>query len=301
MTASWKETMASTRRLGIARQVILELKKGRRKHLWLICTAMLGVLLVWFGYQSARQVEVTADYRVLLYSLPTVNAVFLPLLSAVVASTVCDVENRANMWKQLLTMERAEDLFCAKWLTCALVLAAVVTVEVAAASAIGAVLGFQAVPTSEGLVLWVSTLSVCLFVATVVECLCLFIANQFVPLVVGVALSFLGLFSMYLPAYVSAFVPSSYFGLLSTVGMSYDAAPVGIALAGGVSGVIATVAGFGNVWPYSLLQTGMNSNELVDLSAFGVAQIVVLSVVYASLAIAWACRRLSHRDVVATM
>ena len=42
------------------------------------------------------------------------------------------------------------------------------------------------------------------------------------PLVVGVALSFLGLFSMYLPAYVSVFVPSSYFGLLSTVGMSYD-------------------------------------------------------------------------------
>lgn len=70
--------------------------------------------------------------------------------------------------------------------------------------------------------LWVSTLAVCLFVATVVECLCLFIANQFVPLVVGVALSFLGLFSMYLPAYVSVFVPSSYFGLLSTVGMSYD-------------------------------------------------------------------------------
>ena len=101
-------------------------------------------------------------------------------------------------------------------------LAAVVTAEVAGASAIGGVLGFQSVPASESLVLWVSTLAVCLFVATVVECLCLFIANQFVPLVVGVALSFLGLFSMYLPAYVSVFVPSSYFGLLSTVGMSYD-------------------------------------------------------------------------------
>ena len=213
MTAGGKGAVVLKRRLGIARQVALELRKGRRKRLWLICAAMLGVLLLWFGYQSARQVEITSDYRVLLYSLPTVNAVFFPLLSAVVASTVCDVENRANMWKQLLTMERAEDLFCSKWLTCALVLAAVVTAEVAGASAIGGVLGFQ---------LWVSTLAVCLFVATVVECLCLFIANQFVPLVVGVALSFLGLFSMYLPAYVSVFVPSSYFGLLSTVGMSYD-------------------------------------------------------------------------------
>lgn len=79
------------------------------------------------------------------------------------------------------------------------------------------------------------------------------------------------------------------------------AAPVGVALAGGVSGLVATVAGLGSVWPYSLLQTGMNSNELADLSVVGTVQVVVLSVAYASLAIAWACRRLKRRDVVATM
>lgn len=45
----------------------------------------------------------------------------------------------------------------------------------------------------------------------------------------------------------------------------------------------------------------MNSNELVDLSATGVIQVVAFSVVYASLAIAWACRWLSRQDVVATM
>ena len=108
---------------------------------------------------------------------------------------------------------------------------------------------------------------------------------------------------------IAEYVTLGILGSLVVVAIQLDismavrnfAAPVGIALAGGVSGVIATVAGFGNVWPYSLLQTGMNSNELVDLSAFGVAQIVVLSAVYASLAIAWACRRLSRRDVVAAM
>lgn len=108
---------------------------------------------------------------------------------------------------------------------------------------------------------------------------------------------------------IAEYVTLGILGSLVVVAIQLDismavrnfAAPVGIALAGGVSGVIATVAGFGNVWPYSLLQTGMNSNELVDLSAFGVAQIVVLSAVYASLAIAWACRRLSRRDVVAAI
>lgn len=251
MTGEKNAAPAAAPRPGMARQVLLEFGKSRRKHLWLICAAMLGVLLLWFGYQSSRQVEHTTDYRALLYSLPVVNAIFLPLLSAVVASTVCDVENRANMWKELLTMERAEDLFCAKWLTCALVMAAVVTAEVAAASAIGAAVGFREIPVGERFVLWVSTLSVCLFVTTVVECLCLFIANQFAPLVVGVALSFLGLFSMYLPPAFSILVPSSYFGLMSTVSMSYDAA-AGVASFGSVAWsvgyfaviVLITVAAF---------------------------------------------------------
>lgn len=79
------------------------------------------------------------------------------------------------------------------------------------------------------------------------------------------------------------------------------AAPVGIALGGGVSGLVAMMAGFGNVWPYALLQTGMNSNNLVDLSPVAVAQIVVCAVVYIALALAYAERRLARRDVVATM
>lgn len=211
-------------RPGMVRQVLLEFGKGRRRHLWLICAAMLAVLLLWFGYQAAHQSEATTDYRRLLFALPVVNAVILPLLSAVVASTVCDIENRANMWKELLTMERPRDLFCAKWLTCALVLAAVTTVEVAAACVIGVVLGYRSIPAGQTAALWVSTLAVCLFVATVIECLCLFVANQFAPLVAGVALSFLGLFSMYLPPAVSAFIPSSYYGAMSTVRISMDAA-----------------------------------------------------------------------------
>ena len=122
----------------------------------------------------------------------------------------------------------------------------------------------------------------------------------------GVALGVPGEFPA---ACIAEYVTLGVLGSLVVVAIQLDismvvrnfAAPVGIALAGGVSGVIATVAGFGNVWPYSLLQTGMNSNELVDLSATGVIQVVVFSGVYASLAIAWACRWLSRRDVVATM
>ena len=210
--------------LPMGSQVALEFRKLRHRHLPLVCIAMVGFVLLWFGSQGAKQVLRSDDYRTILYSLPQINAVILPLLSTVVASTVCDVENRADMWKALLTMERAGSLFRAKWLTCALLLAATVTGEVAAAAALGTSLGFRPVPLGEEVVLWVSTLAVCLFVSTVVEAVCFFADNQFLPVATGIVLSFLGLFALFLPPVVSSFVPSAYFGLLSTVTMTYDAA-----------------------------------------------------------------------------
>lgn len=144
----------------------------------------------------------------------------------------------------------------------------------------------------------------------------LFVCYFFLPALLGAGCSFLWRqehqgtnWNEFPAARIAEYVTLGVLGSLVVVAIQLDismvvrnfAAPVGIALAGGVSGVIATVAGFGNVWPYSLLQTGMNSNELVDLSVAGPIQVVVFSVVYASLAIAWACRRLSRRDVVAAM
>ncbi|MEY8678674.1 ABC transporter permease [Granulimonas faecalis] len=215
---------SNSRGLRMGSQVALEFSKLRHRHLVAVCIAMVAFVLLWFGSQGAKQVVRSDDYRTVLYSLPQINAVILPLLSTVVASTVCDIENRTNKWKELLTIERADSLFCAKWLTCAILLAATVTGEVAATTALGVVLGFDPVPLGEAAVLWASTLGVCLFVSTVVEAICFFANNQFLPVATGIVLSFLGLFSLYLPPAVSVFVPSAYFGLLSTVSMTYDAA-----------------------------------------------------------------------------
>lgn len=78
------------------------------------------------------------------------------------------------------------------------------------------------------------------------------------------------------------------------------AAPVGMALAGGVAGLMATIAGAGYVFPYSLMQMGMNSNAMVSLSASNVATIVVMSVVWTAAAVAFAILRLRLHDIHAS-
>lgn len=75
------------------------------------------------------------------------------------------------------------------------------------------------------------------------------------------------------------------------------AAPVGVGLGGGILGIMASMGGFGYVFPYSLMQSGMNSNALVVLDAPHVAQIAVLSIAYVVAAVVVATVRLTRADV----
>lgn len=203
----------------------LELAKLRHKHLVLATLAICAVQLVWLGVTVAHSVRGNPrlESLALFYQAPLLNAIFLPLLSAIVASTVCDIENRGSMFKELLTMQRARGLFAAKWAAIALALGIVVTVQTVALLAMAGGLGLAGTPPASTVAAyWASTLAVSMFAGTLVEVLSLFSANQFLPLVVGVGLSFLGLFAMYLPEAAAYVVPSAYYSVLSTVGMSYD-------------------------------------------------------------------------------
>ena len=205
--------------------VRLELRKLRHKHLPLIAIAIMAAQVFWLGATSSRGVQSNPDFRLVFFSLPTMNAIFMPVLSGVIASTVCDIENRGNMFKELLTMQPARNLFAAKWGVSALVIGIVVTVQTVVFTLMVGVLGCTGAPGPLMLMeYWASTMAVCLFIATLIQVLSLFFANQFLPMVVSVGLSFLGLFVMYLPKVFAYFVPSAYFGILSTVGIGYDAA-----------------------------------------------------------------------------
>ena len=75
------------------------------------------------------------------------------------------------------------------------------------------------------------------------------------------------------------------------------AAPVGIALGGGVMGLAATLAGLGYRFPYSLMQSGMNANNLVKLTAHNALQLTAASAVYVLLAVISATAYLRHSDI----
>ena len=75
------------------------------------------------------------------------------------------------------------------------------------------------------------------------------------------------------------------------------ALPVGIALGGGLSGLVFLAKHLGHIWPYSLMAYGMNSNAPQELLESGYVWFVVICIVYIVLFMTISSMILSKRDV----
>ena len=75
------------------------------------------------------------------------------------------------------------------------------------------------------------------------------------------------------------------------------ALPVGIALGGGLSGLVFLAKHLGHIWPYSLMAYGMNSNAPQELLESGDVWFVVICIVYIVLFMTISSTILSKRDI----
>ena len=75
------------------------------------------------------------------------------------------------------------------------------------------------------------------------------------------------------------------------------ALPVGIALGGGLSGLVFLAKHLGHIWPYSLMAYGMNSNAPQELIESGYVWFVVICIVYIVLFMTISSMILSRRDI----
>ena len=70
-----------------------ELQKARRRHDLLICLAVPVVVYLWAGAQAPTGADELANaYSALLYALPLLNAILMPIVMALIASRLWDME-----------------------------------------------------------------------------------------------------------------------------------------------------------------------------------------------------------------
>lgn len=203
----------------------LEFYKCRRRNIVLICAAILAVQFIWMTAYFSRQdaEDLKWGWMILLYNLSTVDAIILPLSVATLASRNCELEHKGSTWKLLETMATPGQLYTAKLVWGALVLAVLLIIRSALFLGVGIAQGFQgAIPWGRFGLFTLLSWAVSMMVYALQQGLSLRFANQAAALVCGIAGSFLGILSMLFPPALVRCVPWGYYGLLSLVFMDWN-------------------------------------------------------------------------------
>ena len=139
-----------------------ELQKAHRRHDLALCLLIPGIVVLWVGGLAPADPEELANgYSALLYSLPVIEAILMPVMMAVLASRLWDMEIKGNTTKLLYTLQSRRSLFAGKAVFGVLEVLLVTVLELACVPVLGRVHGYtEAFPTGQLCYLFVCTLTV---------------------------------------------------------------------------------------------------------------------------------------------
>ena len=170
----------------------LELYKLKRRKVFLTFALILGVelLFVFSNYGNNENfLGMISDpnapaWEDLIVGPATMNGLFLPILAAVIASRICDMEHRGNTWKLLeCNNENRKAIWFCKFTVVAVLMLAAILIQALVIVAYGNAVGIvEPLPVKT---LWefvLGTAMVTFVVVTIQVFFSLVFANQLVPM-----------------------------------------------------------------------------------------------------------------------
>lgn len=206
------------------RQLKAEHLKIRYKKVLLVPLGFLAIQLLWGIWQvtSLEPRELPDGYMIFYYQLPVMNAFMLPLMLSVIASRVCDMEMKGDTFKILFTLQEKTAFFDCKYLSCLKYVLIFVFGQGAMLLLLGNFFHFGRLKPSLWFLNLLSTLTVSAVILCIQQFLSLVSENQLLPLGVGLAGCFLGLFSMFFPASAARLILWGYYSVFACVGMNWN-------------------------------------------------------------------------------
>lgn len=208
------------------RAVGLEWYKLRRKRVGLMVILFLLVEIGWAFAATSMSISRRPDqagWEPLIAMVSSMNGLFLPILTAICVSRICDMEHKGSTWKLLLTLSvRRGTLYAAKYLTAVLVMLAVCLLQATAMTAFGMVHDFEPAVSFVPLGRFVlGTMLTTMILIALQQWASMAVKNQAFALALGMVGGFLGLTGDLLPVQVSRFLIWSYYTGLSPITQSY--------------------------------------------------------------------------------
>lgn len=203
----------------------MEFFKCKRRMIWLPPLLMLAAQMAWglWSYIDMDARALSQGWADMIYTFPMLNAMMTPIVAAVMASRIADIEHKGQTFKLLRTAQRTGTLFDAKFLCAATYMTIFVAIQFGTMILFGILRGFTGAPPWMKLMEYgISTWSVTLAIMLVQLVLSLLIQNQMIGMIIGLLGALLGLFSLFLPPTFQKMFIWSYYSVLYNTAMDWD-------------------------------------------------------------------------------
>lgn len=201
-----------------------ERRKQRFRNLWTVPLGFLIILALWLTIpiRNFTGQDLARGYKYIFYQLSLINAIFMPVMLAVIASRLCDMEIKGNTLKLLYTLEKPGQFYDIKFIAEMKYLLYFSFGQILMILALGKIFHFtEALEPLPFIEHFIAISCIGAVLLGFQHLLSLMSDNQILPLCVGLAGSFLGLFSMFFPRTVSLLILWGYFGIFSVSGINW--------------------------------------------------------------------------------
>lgn len=203
----------------------IELKKTKRRGIWLVIAVLLLVITAWAGHNMNDERFLEYGWLMTLFNVPLLNAILVPTAIAVFASRIIDMEHKGNTWKLLETLQSKFDIYITKVLYGFVAVLLFSLSELMAFLVMGYVFGFHGKPDlwAYGL-FFIQTFAISFNLYLLQMIISMVFPNQAVALCTGLCGSMAGLFLMYVPQWplLRNLIPWGHYGASMFVGMDAE-------------------------------------------------------------------------------
>lgn len=203
----------------------MEFYKLRHKKMGMMISCLALFQLLYMTWAIGRMIPKSfgQEWKVCLYTAFQINIFIMPIFIAMIASRLSDVEHKGSTLKYLRTIVTERKLFNTKILCGAIYLVTFIALQMGMMLVIGMGKGFtEELPVSQLIYYVVITFFVDFTLLILQMNLSLLMTNQMIALIVAVAGTFLGLYSMFFSEAIARWILWGYYAVLAPVRMNWD-------------------------------------------------------------------------------
>lgn len=205
----------------------LEYFKIRRKKIWIMISLFLGVQMLWAFMSISRSIASNPDHAVweaIIFNISSMNGLFMPIISAIVVSRICDMEHKGATWKMLVATNVSRGhLYAAKYICANSLLLFGILAQAVLMIAFGLVKDFPGAFPIDDLLRYIGgAMLTTLAVTALQQWISFSIKNQAFALCFGMLGGFIGMTAGLFPAGVRHMFIWSYYLDLSPVTFLYS-------------------------------------------------------------------------------